>query len=100
VYSPARLKVMNPCVSITGLISRITPEHDGDVHLTLTQVDPKWLNRVNIGRAAGLVVEIVPDIPIPAPPVGSRVTVVGPWVLDTETGWMEVHPLWGIVPAS
>ena len=27
------------------------------------------------------------------PPVGTRVSVTGPWVLDTEHGWNEIHPV-------
>jgi len=33
------------------------------------------------------------------PPQGSRVTIIGPWVLDTQTGWLEIHPVWAILPA-
>jgi hypothetical protein len=45
------------------------------------------------------VVEAVPSIPIEMPPLKSRVTVIGPWVLDTQTGWLEIHPVWAILPA-
>jgi hypothetical protein len=31
-----------------------------------------------------------------APSVGTQVTVTGPYVLDTDHGWMEVHPVWAI----
>ena len=47
-----------------------------------------------------LVVEIVPAIPLPAPALQSRITVIGPWVLDTETGWLEIHPAWKILTAD
>lgn len=76
-------------------------EHDGDLHISLLDVDPKWLNRGNLDRKDhALVVEGVPDIPVSAPTRTSRVTVIGPWVLDTDTGWLEVHPVWKILPAS
>ena len=80
-------------MAVTGVVWSLTPQHDGDLHISLTQVDPKWLNEVNINRtSSSLVVEIVPGIPLPAPTLRSQVTVIGPWVLDTETGWLEIHP--------
>jgi hypothetical protein len=101
VYSPARLRIKNPCVAVTGVVQSTNREHDGDLHISLVGVDPKWLNSVNQKRLYhDLVVEAVPDIPMPIPATQSHITVVGPWVLDTETGWMEVHPVWAIVPAS
>jgi hypothetical protein len=101
VYRPARLTVKNPCVAVTGLVRDTNIEHDGDVHISLGGVDAKWLNAVNLKRVKhDLVVEIVPGTPIAAPPVNSRVTVVGPWVLDTETGWLEIHPAWAVIPAG
>ncbi|MDQ1739307.1 MAG: hypothetical protein QOE53_959, partial [Pseudonocardiales bacterium] len=65
VYSPQRLTVKQPCVAVTGIASEIIREHDGDVHISLTGVDPKWLNSVNQGRAdQSLVIEAVPSIPM------------------------------------
>ncbi len=37
---------------------------------------------------------------ITAPAVGERVTVTGPYVLDKDHGWMEVHPVWAIAPGN
>jgi hypothetical protein len=100
VWSPHRLTVKERCVAVTGIASVIKREHDGDMHISLTGVDPKWLNAVNLQRSTqSLVVEVVPSIPIPMPPLSSRVTIVGPWVLDTQTGWLEIHPVWAILPA-
>jgi hypothetical protein len=100
VYSPQRLTVKQPCVAVTGLASEINREHDGDMHISLTGVDPKWLNSVNRDRSDhSLVVEAVPSIPMTMPPLKSRVTIIGPWVLDTQTGWLEIHPVWAILPA-
>src|SRR5207302_3722844 len=31
------------------------------------------------------------------PPIGSHVSVTGPYVLDQLHGWMEIHPVWRIV---
>ena len=100
VYSPQRLTVKEPCVAVTGIASAIDREHDGDMHISLTGVNPKWLNAGNRQRSdQSLVIEAVPSIPMKMPPLKSRVTIVGPWVLDTQTGWMEIHPVWAILPA-
>jgi len=100
VYSPQRLTVKEPCVAVTGIAWEINREHDGDMHISLTGVDPKWLNSVNLQRSEhDLVVEAVPSIPMTMPPLKSRVTIIGPWVLDTQTGWLEIHPVWAILPA-
>jgi hypothetical protein len=101
VYSPGRLSVKNPCVAVTGVVWNVVREHDGDLHISLTEVDHRWLNAGNVNRTrSDLVVEIVPDLPLPEPAVRSRVTIIGPWVLDTETGWLEIHPAWKILPAG
>lgn len=34
---------------------------------------------------------------ISTPPIGAHVKVTGPYVLDTDHGWMEIHPVWSIV---
>lgn len=100
VWSPHRLTIKERCVAVTGIASVIKREHDGDMHISLTGVDPKWLNAVNLRRSTqSLVVEVVPSIPMTMPQLGSRVTIVGPWVLDTQTGWLEIHPVWAILPA-
>jgi hypothetical protein len=100
VYSPGRLIIKQPCVAVTGIASVIDREHDGDLHISLTGVDPKWLNSGNLRRSdKSLVIEAVPAIPISMPPLKSRVTIIGPWVLDTQTGWLEIHPVWAILPA-
>ncbi|MCW2492198.1 MAG: hypothetical protein JWN47_1562 [Frankiales bacterium] len=98
VYRPARLKVKSRCAAVTGVASAMDIEHDGDLHISLTAVPDNWLNGVNRKRSRGdLVVEAVPQIPISRPPQGARITVIGPWVLDSETGWLEIHPVWKII---
>jgi hypothetical protein len=122
VYHPSRLEVIHPCVSISGTVMSVRAEDDGDVHFDL-RVDPRLVNAGNVAHQHGwLVVEIVPadepgcvvgQPPRPAsgtydygtctganvatPAIGTRVTVTGPYVLDTNHGWMEVHPAWSVI---
>jgi len=33
---------------------------------------------------------------IATPSIGSQVSVTGPYVLDSDHGWMEIHPVWAL----
>lgn len=126
VHDPARLLVVTPCQAVTGVVSRVRLEHDGDifVNLKLGASERVLLNARNVARQRGtLVLEIVPaDQPgcvlglpprpplgsadfgictganLPTPAVGSAIEAIGPYVLDTNHGWMEIHPVWRIIP--
>lgn len=99
VYRPQRLKVLDACRRATGEVRYLHGSHDGDRHL-LVRVDDAFralLNAGNRSHASGhLVVELMPrDVgrfPLPEP--GTHVEVIGAWVLDTQTGWNELHPVW------
>ena len=125
VYHPDRLLVIASCKTVTGVIESIRHEPDGDYHFDL-KLDPAYAKLINSGNVSGqhgwLVAEIVPaDEPgctpgkppkpvsgtynygyctgadITSPPVGTHVSVTGPYVLDQSHGWMEIHPVWRIV---
>ena len=117
VGTPQRLKLRQRCVNVTGTIVSSERQPDGDEHLYL-KVDPKYrwmLNDANRRTNHGtLVLEIVPaDQPgctkghkvrfgtctgahLATPHNGRHVTVVGPYVYDTDHGWNEIHPVWRI----
>ena len=106
VYAPARLKVLHPCVTVTGVV-RDDIEHaqDGDITfgLLLSGDDKRLINDTNIKNYDGaLHIEIVPmdQQRIPAPHPGDRITVTGPWVTDTVHGHNEIHPALRIKPAQ
>jgi hypothetical protein len=128
VYHPDRLQLIAACKTATGVIRSITHESDGDYHFDL-QLDPAYANLINTGNVSNqhgwLVAEIVPaDEPgctpgqppkpvsgtynygyctgadITTPPIGTHVSVTGPYVLDQNHGWMEIHPVWRIVRLS
>jgi hypothetical protein len=112
VYRKRRLLVVQPCVRLTGTIQSIKPERDGDEHirLRLDPADQVLLNHSNLSQQRGaLVLEPVCESEptqrtawgacrdfrtgVPLPRRGARVTVLGPYVLDQEHGWMEIHPV-------
>jgi len=115
VYHPDRLKVLNPCMTVTGTIEAEKPEPDGDYHirLKLDAGQEKLLNAKNVsGQHGDLVIEPVcqhsvtqadavsacqgfqSSLVIPA--VGTHVSVTGPYVLDQTHGWTEIHPITSI----
>jgi len=117
VYNPARLQVVEPCKTVTGIIESIRVENDGDFHITL-KVDPQFAGMINSANVDGqfgdLVVEPICQNPVTQqdaisacanfhqkiniPGIGTHVNVTGSYVLDEgHGGWAEVHPVTSIV---
>jgi hypothetical protein len=112
VYSPKRLRQLQSCVSVTGVITESNVESDGDQHFLLT-LDPGQGNLTNKRNAkkkgGGLVLEIICANPssmkkvksacagytnsIPMPAVGTHVRATGTYVIDSHNGWAEIHPV-------
>jgi hypothetical protein len=116
VYHPARLIVLATCVSVKGVVQYVRVEADGDRHILVRidpgQVDPKggnWTNSANDTYQHGDLVTEPVCISTPTqtdavsvcagyhnptyvPSVGDHVIVSGSWVLDTNHGWLEIHP--------
>jgi hypothetical protein len=106
VYLPSRLQVLEPCVTVTGVVLRVElpdqGEGDGDLNfdIDVSGDDRRLLNDANLrNTAGGLHIEIVPQdrAALPTPQVGQRVRVQGPWVLDLIHGHNEIHPVWSVV---
>jgi hypothetical protein len=117
VYHPGRLLVLNPCMTVTGAVDRIKEERDGDYHVRLHLDAPyaDLVNAENVAQQAGdLILEPVcihaitqADAvsacvgftnPMVIPTPGTHVVATGAYVLDTDHGWTELHPLWDIHP--
>lgn len=118
VYNSKRLPLVSRCLTVSGTVTKVTHDSDGDWHVWL-DVDSKYRPLLNNRNRRGLVVEVVPaDQPdckkgdpitesrrdlgvctgrhIREPAIGAHVAVSGPYVLDTHHGWMEIHPVWSI----
>lgn len=114
VQNPDRLRVLDRCKHAEGVAVDVVREDDGDYHVWLA-VDAGYeylLNSEDHFQARpALLAEITPDCPLatnppdaqtaarcprstlPIPVIGQHVAVDGPWVLDTNHGWREIHPV-------
>ena len=120
VYSPDRLQVHNSCQTVTGTVTRILQERDGDTHIRL-QLDSTYTGLLNdynyMDQKGTLILEIVcaySDITrqdavsacqgytnqVPIPSVGQHVSVVGQYVTDLDHGWNEIHPVYSVTAIS
>ena len=114
IYQPDRLQILDPCRHAVGLVVSVVPEDDGDYHVSIV-LDPAYSDLMNAenhfqGKPT-MLAEIVPDCPDNASPpdssaadkcpptrltvpfAGQHIAIDGPWVLDTNHGWREIHPV-------
>jgi hypothetical protein len=111
VYDPSRLKVIDQCKVVTGIIDELDENSDGDTHMLL-RLDPGFddllLKKNKTKKNGDLVVEVVCGHPVSdkkavdackgysnkvaIPKVGDRVRVTGSYVNDSHNDWAEIHP--------
>ena len=114
VYSPDRLQLLDPCKHAEGTVVDVAHEVDGDYHVWF-KPDAGYealLNAQNHFQAQpAMLAEITPDCDLatnptdarsaarcprsrlPIPSLGDHIAIDGPWVLDTDHGWREIHPV-------
>lgn len=116
IYNPTRLQVIKSCITVTGTVEVIRHEADGDQHV-LIRLDPQFsnlVNSINISKQHGdLVIEPVcnsspsqqdtidqgvcdgfnQDFNLT---IGEHISILGAYVLDTQHGWNELHPVTSI----
>ena len=112
VWSPSRLEIIEPCITVTGVLTDVRPILDGDLHIRL-RLDPPYeglLNDANRRRQAGqLVIEPAcrwapwrrnstgpcknRGYSMHIPKTGTRVRVTGTFVFDRDHAWNELHPI-------
>ena len=115
VYSPDRLIVQKDCLIVSGTVDSVIQEADGDYHVRLA-LDAPYQNLTNSRNEEAqygyLILEIICANPIsqpdaveacndytnhiPVPNEGQHVVVTGPYVLDSDHGWMEIHPVYSL----
>jgi hypothetical protein len=124
VHGPDRLKVLIPCAVFRGTVKEAPVKNpDGDVSFQVSP-DPGSAGMLNAHNRSegGLHIEIVPrdqpgctagqpvhvgDVPdlgtcsgrdVGPPALGAHVRIIGPWVLDRNNNWYEIHPAWSVKP--
>lgn len=90
-----------PRMEVTGYVIDHASEDDGDHHFNLADVDYGSI-AANQVIEDFLVCEIIPELPVPDPPLHARITVRGIWRWDIEHGWPECHPVfsWVLAPSD
>ncbi|MDB5197023.1 MAG: hypothetical protein JWP88_1394 [Flaviaesturariibacter sp.] len=112
VYRPNRLKILQSCITATGIITGVDSSSDGDASyfLTLDAGQDTLLYRANYQKLKGtLMIEVicaknterkdpgkgcanyVNDVHLPA--VGDHVRITGTYVIDRHNNWAEIHPV-------
>jgi hypothetical protein len=114
VYDPSRLQGIKNCVTVTGTITNIHAETDGDYYVRV-KLDPQYANMTNsannLYRGGDRIVEAICEQSVSAtattaaayanfigknitiPMVGSHVIVTGSYSLDKNYfSWAENHP--------
>lgn len=112
VYEPGRLQVVAACRTVTGTVSDLHSNTDGDYDIRVA-LDPPYadlVNDENRSQLAGhLQVEAICQAPptvavakatcgsfvgaVSIPQPGQHVSATGRYVLDASHGWMELHPV-------
>ena len=106
--------MLDPCKHAEGVAVDVAREDDGDYHIWF-RPDPGYeylLNAENHFQAQpAMLGEITPDCPptasppdaksaarcpkttLPIPKLGDHIAIAGPWVVDADHGWREIHPI-------
>ncbi len=101
VRKPERFVVLSLCEHAEGKVTKVKKEKDGDWHIAvkLNSEYTPLLNDINVKKFHGwLVGEVEPkDQNHIAKPKGGKngwcIAIDGPWVMDKEHGWNEIHPI-------
>lgn len=86
VDSLATGRVIHTHVQVTGRVTLVRWEADGDLHIKL------------VGRRGFVLCECIPSLPCRVPTVGERITVRGISRRDLAHGWQELHPVEWLSP--
>lgn len=112
VYDNERLKVIDKCKVVTGIIEESNADPDGDQHMLLRLdkgqkglltkkndtkkegdlvIEAVCVNKITRKRAKGACTGYVNKILLPKK--GDHVRVTGSYVIDLHNGWTEIHPI-------
>lgn len=81
-------RTIYPRYAITGYVVYWAGEPDGDTHFRIANTD-------SASDPDFVVCEIIPEYPMSHPSLHQLVTVYGIYRVDSEHGWVELHPVLG-----
>lgn len=106
-----RLKKLNYCIAVAGKILSQNTDPDGDIHM-MVALDKSYAHysTEKAPRQGEIVVEAICQKPaqyqkaidacngvtqdfLKIPSIGTHVFITGSYVIDTEHGWAEIHPV-------
>lgn len=112
VYNPDRLKILDSCVMVSGVIIESSPDGDGDQHMLL-KLDPGQqnllsspnsklnrdviiieaicVNNISKNKVGNACDGYVNNVDLPK--LKDHVQVTGSYVIDSHNGWGEIHPI-------
>ncbi len=111
VYNSMRLKVLQKCITVTGVVKSVKLKGDGDAHI-LVKLDAgreKLLTQANYRDADScMIVEVIYAIDawkfdakqfrkkyvnkVYVPKLGEHIEAIGNLVIDSHHDWAEIHP--------
>ena len=115
IYSPDRLVVYKDCQTVSGIVDRVIVEVDGDYHVRLG-LDTPYRNLTNSANNSAQYGDLVLEIVcanivtqtdamdackgyvnhVTVPQEGQHIVATGPYVLDSDHGWTEIHPVYSL----
>ena len=72
-----------PRATVIGTVQEVVTSGDGDIHMNIQN------------KEGTLVVEIIPEYPLPKPNVGDKIRIWGVTRYDISHRWWELHPVIG-----
>jgi hypothetical protein len=112
VYDPTRLRIIDKCMTVTGVIEESGADDDGDQHMLLKLdagqenllkkknttkkngdlvIEAVCINNITNPKVGGACSGYVNHVQLPKP--GDHVKVSGSYVIDTHNDWAEIHPI-------
>ena len=115
IYNPDRLVVYKDCQTVSGIVDRVIVEADGDYHIRLG-LDTAYQNLTNNVNNSDQYGDLVREIVcantvtqtdamdacqnyvnhVTVPGEGQHLVAIGRYVLDTDHGWTEIHPVYSL----
>ena len=95
VYNPTRFIVIKNTKTITGTVTKVINEIDGDWHVVIDNgLVCEFICQCKIKNVPAATISCIGYTKIfIKPKIGQRVTITGVYVKDKKHNWFEIHPV-------